>query len=50
MIKAGEQHTVKTSHIVKISRPHSTHSLVKVLEPVVFVFELTDAVLTGCQY
>ena len=37
-IKPGEQHTVKTSHIVIISRPNSTHSLVKALVPVVFIF------------
>jgi len=46
IIKAGKQHTVKTSRIVLISRPNSTHSLVKVLVPVVFIFELTNAVLT----
>jgi len=49
IIKAGEQHTVKMYHIVIISRPNSTHSLVKVLVPVVLIFELTIAVLTGCQ-
>ena len=50
MIKAGEQQTVKMSHIVIISRPNGTHSLVKILVPVVFIFELTSAVLTGCQF
>jgi len=50
IIKAGEQHTVKTSHIVIISRPKSTHSLVKVLVPMVFISELTNAVLTGCRF
>jgi len=50
IIKADEQHTIKTSPIVIISRPNSTHSLVKVLVPVVFIFGLTNAVLTGCQF
>jgi len=50
IIKAGEQRTVKTSRIVIISRPNGTHSLVKVLVPVVFIFELTNAILTGCQF
>ena len=50
IIKAGEQHTVKTSHIVIISQANSTHTLVKVLVPVVFIFELTNAVLTGYQF
>ena len=50
IIKAGGQRTVKTSHIAIISRLNSTHSLVKVLVPVVFILELTNAVLTGCQF
>jgi len=41
--------SLSRSHIVIISRPHSTHSLAKVLVPVVFIRELTNAVLTGCQ-
>jgi len=50
IIKTGEQHTIQKSCIVIISRPNSTHSLVKVLVLVVFIFELTNAVLTGCQF
>jgi len=50
IIKAGGQHTVKTPHVVIISRPNSTHSLVKVLVPVVSIFELTNAILTRCQF
>jgi len=47
IIKTGEQHIVETSHILVIGRLHSIHSLVKVLVPVVFIFELTNAVLNG---